>query len=42
MLFDPHLCQSLETNYRSEGDIFEAMQDEFCVLVPVTFMQSLI
>ena len=42
MLFDPHLGESFETNYRSEGDIFEAMQDEFCVLVPVSFMQSLV
>lgn len=32
----------LETNMRSEADIFEAMMDEFCTLVPVALMIALI
>ena len=40
MVFD---CDDiyLESNVRSESDIFEAMQDEFSLLVPVSLMMSL-
>jgi hypothetical protein len=40
LIFD-HDEPYLESNVRSDSDIFEAMQDEFSFLVPVSLMMSM-
>ena len=41
VVFDLDCGVYLESNVRSESDIFEAMQDEFSVLVPLQLMNGL-